>query len=536
MKLEKFISIGWYMDRKPYPGHTAYDTFYLHICRDLFGIVSRFSKQERELPDLDEEQCRELAWILASYFEDRVTGIGFWRSLTELHRQHFGKRLPFFEKEALERQEGETDDILREDIWYLIYLSYINLMAVDGEKPVVPFGAGFFLRLSQAVFDYLDAIEEVETTTYYDEFLEADNDYFVFKRKLDWFTFGSYLTSVEFNNRLKEFFFGLDEPEERGPEYLSMLTYTERDRLMIDVPSALTGFFPADILAGALRGREQQKQEVRNLKWRVQGIFRLDGQNHSTYAVTHSATGERFSVRKSSLMHVIGKEEAFWAASLVSWNGSWHFTGTAFPIFGGVEQVEQQNNRLQYLFQRHFPAYRQKVQEVALDFRNAAAGFFGTELLVVASADELQDHLRRFSRWYVQTKTGSAAPRGAVNVEVPEEVRGEKDLALFIPPQDGFTFVMGHSQLSALLQSRPDTVPFADREDALQMFAAPGLESEYWMHLRKQGVLGSLSHWLQCPLEDDADFEGLLRIYHPADFSPLRLPAFTLVNFGEQVV
>lgn len=61
--------------------------------------------------DLSKEDCRELAYNLTAYFEDRVNDIGFWDALVSLHKRKFGKRLPFFDTERLKEEEHTCDDI-----------------------------------------------------------------------------------------------------------------------------------------------------------------------------------------------------------------------------------------------------------------------------------------------------------------------------------------------------------------------------------------------------------------------------------------
>jgi hypothetical protein len=43
MKLEKFININWYLDRKPYAVHSDYDVFYLKTCRRLYSIIDELA-------------------------------------------------------------------------------------------------------------------------------------------------------------------------------------------------------------------------------------------------------------------------------------------------------------------------------------------------------------------------------------------------------------------------------------------------------------------------------------------------------------
>ena len=102
MKVEKLININWYMEQKPYPVHSSYDVFYLDICRRLFSIIEELAIEHEDSIDLDEEDCRDLAYVLTAYFEDQVNDFGFWKSLVLMHKNLFGKRLPFSDKDFLQ--------------------------------------------------------------------------------------------------------------------------------------------------------------------------------------------------------------------------------------------------------------------------------------------------------------------------------------------------------------------------------------------------------------------------------------------------
>ena len=91
MKLEKFINIGWYMERKPYSIHSGCDVFYMGICRKLYTIIQELANDDEYIDtiDLDEEDCRDLAYTFTAYFEDPVNDIGFWRSLYAFPKKNF---------------------------------------------------------------------------------------------------------------------------------------------------------------------------------------------------------------------------------------------------------------------------------------------------------------------------------------------------------------------------------------------------------------------------------------------------------------
>jgi hypothetical protein len=199
--------------------------------------------------------------MFTAYFEDQVTEIGFWKSLTELHKKQFGKRLPFFDSEILRQQVEDRDDILPADIHYLAYIRYLNILTNENVKPVVPFNTPFFIELTRRVFDYLENIEEVLVTDFYKQFLIPENDYIEFKKQLTWFTFKSYLTGIEFSRKLDDHMWDLLEAETDRSQ-MSPLMYAEQDRLLFEVPSTLTAFFPLDILASAMQCDDKKKREI----------------------------------------------------------------------------------------------------------------------------------------------------------------------------------------------------------------------------------------------------------------------------------
>src|SRR5699024_622211 len=272
MNLRKFININWYMDRKPYSPHTEHDVFYLKICRDLFTIIKNQFSRYGSYIRVGDEDLRELAYILIAYFEDKTNGIGFWDSLTALHIKQFGKRLPFFEKEVLNKEEEDYFDIFPTDIYYLLFVSYfIQSTTREEGKPLIAFEDSFFRELAMLIFTYLDEIEEVSETEFYESYLIPTKDYFKLKGKLHWFVFNSYLTRIEFSRKIQDFFARQEERGENAPQYL----YAEEDRLMCEEPSSFSAFYPLDILAGAMRCNERVKEELAGLKLRPYGIFNV---------------------------------------------------------------------------------------------------------------------------------------------------------------------------------------------------------------------------------------------------------------------
>ncbi len=520
------------MERKPYSIHSSCDIFYMGICRKLYTIIHELANDDEyaDTIDLDEEEYRELAYTFTAYFEDQVNDIGFWRSLIALHKKHFGKRLPFFDAESLKQDEEDYEDILPTDIHYLAYIKYMTLLSDDEEQALVFFNKPFFTELAERVFIFLDEIEEIHTNDFYEKYLIPAEDYIDFKMQLDWFCFYSYLTGLEFSARLDDIEWQLiSEDTDRG--LITPTMYAERDRLLFEVPSLLTAFFPVDILAGAMRCNDEKKQEIINLKFRPHGIFHVQNETGTHYRMLHTATNEEFDVLISGFNNPIDtKKDEYWITTLVQWNSDHYISGLCLPSPYKGEEIYHRNVEMQHSFQKHFVPYRKHIEETALNYRNKALEFFGTDLIVFDTGRQLQKKLNEFDQWYFDTVADTSKlvkNTQPVFFQLPKELAVAKDISLFIPPMAGLQFLLQHKKLLQLLQTKyPDKVSLEEIEQVLPMLFDDSVGADYWFYLKKNFPIPNLSLFLKCPADTDEDFEALLRIYRAADFSPLVLPRF----------
>jgi hypothetical protein len=538
MNLEKFINITWYMNHKPYSHHSAYDLFYLKMCRRIFKIISELPAQYTTVMQMNNEDSRDTAYILTAYFEDRVNNIGFWESLVALHKKQFGKRVPFFDLSDLKAQEDLHEDIFPADVHYLLFVSYIIQQTNDREKPVIRFDDPFFIELTKRVFEYMDETEEVPQTAFYESFLTAPDDYFDLKRMLQWFVFGSYLTGKEFSRKLQNHI-SRQNNEDKDPQLADVMLYAEEDRLMCEEPSSLTAFFPVDILAGAMHGSDEMKASVANLKWRPYGIFQIAGETATHFHFIHTATGEEFDVVIESFNEPlkVKKQGNYWLTKLAPWNGDAWISGACMAMPLSQEEIAETNTADQHIFLKHYRPYRQKIKKLALEYRHKSATFFKGDLVVFGSGRELQEKMNAFSLWHFQTLADKA--KMGKDVHPPEfpmskDMLAAEDIALFIPPADNICFILEHKKSLRALQGGPEMA--ADEVlEALFWLMDDSVDSEYCFYLRKNFPLKNLSLFLPRQTATDQDFEALLRIYKPGDFSPLCLPAFSISSLEEQL-
>ena len=148
--------------------------------------------------------------------------------------------------------------------------------------------------------------------------------------------------------------------------------------------------------------------------------------------------------------------------------------------------------------------------------------------------------MNEFNEWYFDTVTEKKHLKkgtGAVKMDLPANFRNAKDVSLFLPPHNNITFLQGHTQtLKTLQSSHPEQISREERNDIYGLIATEDVDADYWFYLRKNHPLPNLSYLLKGNYDSDEDFEALLRIYKPKDFSPLKLPRFTLFSSDEMPV
>ncbi|RYY87989.1 MAG: DUF3843 family protein [Chitinophagaceae bacterium] len=527
MRPEKFINVNWYLAQKPYKRLSLADQYYLGICRELYQLIDAVAKRVLPALPLTDEELRWMAYVYTAYFEDRVSSIGFWDSLVAIHKEHFRKRLPFFDAEDLVKQEEEAEDILHADIHYLGYALLVDTHSVGRERRAHCFDDPFLLEVANGVFKHLDLQEEVLVNNSYDDFLTVPDDYYTFRERFLWFTYKSYLTAEWYNELNDDFLLknGLGIDEVPGT-YQYSIALQERERIAFEEASSFSGFFAIDLFAGALRCNVEERKAICELKARPTGIFELEDSGARQLRLHHTGTGEKFLLEKEGLGSARKLlDGSYLRLTLAAWKGRWFLSGTAMQIPCSTDELPEINEEGQRYYQKHYGPYRKRLQEQVDKQRKLALEFFQSDLVEYSNGGSLQKALHDFNEWH-----GKRSRRKPVYTTLEPDFLKEEGLALYLSPNDVMGFVPGHAQLIGLLESANPDLAGEQLEDALFLLCDEGTGAGYWQTLRKHYKLPGLSKLLGLPLQSDSDFEALLRLHFPWDFSPLRLPEVSLVG------
>ena len=167
-----------------------------HIKDDSTNIsYARFANQlikiiEGHIADKSPEKIVEIACTIALYMEDIVGELGIWQSFITLHKQLYGRYLPFFE---VNEETYFINEPNIEDIQFLVW----KTLSADPTHIVHPVNP-YIDELSKDLFDYCEEHFELlpinETLQNYLQQGDFMDDFASMRSTLQWLTLHCYLT------------------------------------------------------------------------------------------------------------------------------------------------------------------------------------------------------------------------------------------------------------------------------------------------------------------------------------------------------
>ena len=176
------ITVKDYMKMQPnYPKVADSDKYYLQLALQL---DSCFEKAELRLP-LDKDVKCAISLATIGYFQDIVADCGIWRSFITIHKELYGKPLPFYDlPESYCESELNKEDI-KFIIWYIAECHSDEFGLLSPFHPDIARLADMFYAILDK--EYLDAPLPTEYTMAMD--VELDN----IGQAQDIFTLSSWL-------------------------------------------------------------------------------------------------------------------------------------------------------------------------------------------------------------------------------------------------------------------------------------------------------------------------------------------------------
>lgn len=357
----------------PYQKQQVTDMYYMKLANRLLDIYQKANA-------FNSETCRELALFTAAYFEDIISGFGLWHAFTTLHKEHFGKRLPFY---TIDETEYYTDEINEEDIQCLIWM----IAQKNGilKKPTIinPENPGLAI-LAEMVYHVLDSeFEKAPINSILQAFpttMREETDFFAYREKARMLFFNTYLltpfTEKRFEQELKEYVEEIKR-EDLSEEHLALFEYDFIANYLFTTPT------------GPLALPLHQWLQPFTLDNRDCGKTLNDERSYYKIAkitndaiVVETISGELKPVQKDSFQFPEGlsKGDTF-AGCIIRFKDQYVLNGIMMPLLNDI--FEEQRTKAQ--------KNQETIRIVAQKFSQKQ----NSRLVFAKDMDDLNDHLAR---------------------------------------------------------------------------------------------------------------------------------------------
>lgn len=545
MNIEKFISMKWFSERKPYsvPYHSEYELFYLNLTRQVFKQIKNFFEQYKIRPRpwrYSDEEIREFAYMISGYAEDVFNGIGIFDALRQYFKTRFGSPLPIIHPLS---SDYDTEDINREDILFLSWCFYIVCHSDEDHKPMLNPSSPAMLKLSEEIFDELDCIREFSSNDFYDDYfsISENEGYIPVKNKIMWFTLNNYLTGFETTKRhvkdIQEYMDKNPSKNKNDVKFFSHYDYTLQDIYAFETPLSLGALTPSQLFANIARCSDRMKKQIENLVVRHYGIFHLQSEDSHYYYLHHTGVKKDYRVLKQSFNHPLAEDENdMWLMNLIEWNGVYELTGACFPCVYQPDEIRIENLKMQNKFYRFDEDFRKTLNDIASEFSHSAQQFFGKQLIAYQSGEKLEQDINNFLQWHQQQmqKKHGAEQESSEEIKSPPkfnlELEKKGDFAVFIPENNNTEIIQGHQFLINIINTPSDKWSPRDRQEAAMMIVTNDISADYIKFLYKQYPHGHWERALYLPIADEGALDFILHFYKPDDFRFRKAPRFTTID------
>ncbi len=435
----KRVYIQHWLEMKPYDESSDYDEFYLEVCNKILPVLMEAVMFEK-YKEFTRAEYRNLAVVLASYFEDFISEIGIWKVFVEKNQSLFGYYIPFYEMESY-----DIEYINEQDIRFIIW-RYIDQLTDQMLIPNYP----ALKDLSHKIFNILEGfIDDAPATDFYKKFftIPDDIDFYQVKAKLQWLAFGSYILKDEFgkeyNNQLREF-----AQESPDPVRAIKFGYSFENNFLYSAASSYSFLKVADWLAALAKASPKVIEGIKNVCQYVPqaNYYEYQGHNEEHFLFEHVQTGKPIKVSTKSYANLdnilIGAHCSF---ALVKWLDDWWGTGSFLGSEGPLppQELKEEKSRMHVSFYLNSKENQEKIWEITQEGHDNFIEYFGAPFHIVNNERELNKAIN-------ELMTFQYKKRKEMGKEVPSEEPPEMNLAL-----DRF-----HGQKIAMISDRKSGLAF----------------------------------------------------------------------------
>lgn len=303
---------------KPYDKEGTADIYYMNMSNQVIQLLNQIKPNVLLLKGFQQEEIADLAVFLVSYFEDIISGTGFFKTFKNISEELYGHKLPFYQDENI------LDDINVDDIkfliWYFFNLSKQDFLFNPKHEN--------FIEIAQSVYQIFDkAFEYAPENSVLKQFFSIKdvNTFDEVRYFLDKVLIKSYLfkydIAVDFHFKSQQLI--TDRSQAGFQRYKSF-----RDYYVVNQKTKLLGLRSSEWVASMGIFDEKISSELKNLSENKQNVFRFIGLKNNDLQVEHLMSGKEVLLSGDNFPSAKKlPENALFSAGITIWKGKYIITG-----------------------------------------------------------------------------------------------------------------------------------------------------------------------------------------------------------------
>jgi len=505
------ITQQWYLQKRPYDTFDEYDKYMMQIVQKVFNLLKEqpFPIQEFKL---NNEQNKELAYIIGGYFEDYMSEIGVWQSLRDFNRKLYQSPIPVL---LAPEDNYDSEYINAVDIQFLIW----NFFARNYFGYAITPQFEYFFLLSESIFNILEEeIEKQMATDFFEDYLQV-NEHTTFPQlydKLNWFAMASFTTGFEYRYKLGQQFLE-QQKHNRDPNYLEMVHQFIKNDLLLRFPSQYSALSIPQWFSFFVKANENVKEQIAEIKQHI-GYYKLIKISQENFTFIHLYSNREYQVPKAGFVNMKVdelQEGSLYQGSFVYWQNQWHLVGTLID----VKEKDESENILKYkkegddLLIWYEPAYREKIYGRNQQLKEAFEQVFDDRLIFFDNGEELQKGIEKFLSAYNIKHNVSDNKKE----DLPVEMKKKHDLALFFRENEGYEIAEKVKEFIDTCQQ--DEISEEEKMFLVKYVLFSNVSSHFIMELNNRYELKNLPTALNALFDVKRELSFFLRFYKSYDFS-----------------
>jgi hypothetical protein len=505
------ITQQWYLQKRPYKKPDEYDRYMMQIVQKVFDLL-----KEQPFPiqqfKLNNEQNKELAYIISGYFEDFMSEMGIWQSLRDYNRELYQSPVPVL---LAPEDNYDSDYINAVDIQFLVW----NFFARNYFGYAITPQFEYFFLLSESIYNILEEeIEKQMATDFFEDYLQV-NEQTTFPElydKLNWFAMASFTTGFEYRYKLGQQFLE-QQKHNRDPNYLEMVHQFIKNDLILRFPSQYSALSIPQWFSYFARANETIKQQIAGMKQHI-GYYKFLKSSQDNYSFIHLYSNQEYHVPKASFVDMKADdlvEGSLYQGGFVYWQNQWHLVGILIDVKEKEESENIQNYKKEGddLLIWYEPAYRAKIYGRNQLLKEAFHQVFDDHLTFFDNGVDLQKGIEKFLTAYNKKHNVSDNKKE----ELPVEMKNKHDLALFFRENEGYEIA---EKVNEFIDTcKKDEISEEEKMFLVKYVLFSNVSSQFILELNQRYDLKNLPSALNALFDVKRELSFFLRFYKAYDFS-----------------